>query len=37
MAEFVGLRPKLYAYKMNNEKSTKRAKGVQKAVINLIP
>ena len=33
MAEFVALRPKLYAYKMDDGKSTKRAKGVQKAVI----
>ena len=32
MSEFVGLRSKMYAY--TDEKSTKRAKGVKKSVVN---
>lgn len=33
MTEFVGLRPKLYSYKMDNGGTTKRAKGVKRNVI----
>ncbi|CAG2207648.1 unnamed protein product [Mytilus edulis] len=33
MTEFVGLRAKLYSYKMNDHTTTKRAKGVTKSVI----
>ncbi|VDH95022.1 Hypothetical predicted protein [Mytilus galloprovincialis] len=33
MTEFVGLRPKLYSYKMDNGGTTKRVKGVKRNVI----
>ena len=33
ISEFVGLRPKLYAYKMHEGKEEKRCKGVKKAVV----
>ena len=33
VSEFVGLRPKLYAYKMHEGKEEKRCKGVKKAVV----
>ena len=33
ISEFVGLRPKLYAYKMHDGKEEKRCKGVKKAVV----
>ena len=33
MTEFVGLRPKLYAYKMDDGGATKKAKGVAKTTI----
>ena len=33
ITEFVGLRAKLYAYKMDNDKTGKRCKGVKKSVV----
>jgi len=33
MTEFVGLRAKLYSYKMLDEKETKKCKGIKKTVV----
>ena len=33
MTEFVGLRAKLYSYKMLDEKETKKCKGIKKSVV----
>ena len=33
ISEFVGLRSKLYAYKMNDRKADKKCKGMKKAVV----
>ena len=33
MTEFVGLRPKMYSYKMLDERETKKCKGIKKSVV----